>query len=423
MTGFRGRPRWTLQLRLALLYGSLFVVSGTLLLFILYLVARPLNLLTVAPPAPSVPSALPLGMPTMPSGVPGSLPLPTPLLVPTSVPAPGPIGVASRQSVDMRKLLVASGAVLAGMTVISVGLGWLMARRALRPLRTMALTARAISERSLHRRLAVQGPQDEIKGLADTFDGLLERLEDAFQAQRRFVANASHELRTPLTLSRSLLEIALADPDATTPDLRRTCQRVLVSNQHLERLIEALLTLARSQRGLDVRVELDLAEAAAQCVDAFEDEAAARRCRIEASFGVARTEGDAGLIERLIGNLVDNAVRYNVPDGRITVWTGLDAGRPALRVVNSGPEIAPTQIDALFEPFHRLDTTRGHSEQDGLGVGLSIVAAIALAHGAELRAGPGPDGGLDVRIGFRPVPARAAARAGSEPPPVIVAAE
>ncbi|MEZ0113837.1 signal transduction histidine kinase [Catenulispora sp. EB89] len=433
MIGFRRRPRWTLQLRLALLYGSLFVVSGTLLLFILYLVARPLNLLAVAPPAPA-PSAARQGLPTvpvmptvpimptlpiMPSGVLGTVPVPT--SVPTAVPAP--IGGPLQRSVDLRKLLVASGAALAGMTVISVGLGWLLARRALRPLRTMALTAREISERSLHRRLAVPGPQDEIKGLADTFDGLLERLEDAFQAQRRFVANASHELRTPLTLSRSLLEIALADPDATTPDLRRTCQRVLVSNQHLEGLIEALLTLARSQRGLDVRVEVDLAEAAAECVEAFDAEAAARGCRIEASFGAARTEGDAGLIERLIGNLVDNAVRYNVPGGRITVWTGLEAGRPALRVVNTGPEIAPGQIDALFEPFHRLDTTRGHSERSGLGVGLSIVAAIALAHGAELRAGPGPEGGLDVRIGFRPVPAPTAARVGSEPPPVIVAAE
>lgn len=422
MIGFRRRPRWTLQLRLALLYGSLFVVSGTLLLFVVYLMARPLNLLAVAPPGPS---AVRPGMPTMPTlpTMPLAVPGPVPVPVPVPKPVPDPIGLSFQRPVDLRKLLVASGTALAGMTIISVGLGWLLARRALRPLRTMALTARAISERSLHRRLAVPGPQDEIKGLADTFDGLLERLEDAFQAQRRFVANASHELRTPLTLSRSLLEIALADPDATTPDLRRTCERVLVSNQHLERLIEALLTLARSQRGLDVRVEVDLAEAAAESVDAFGPEAAARSCTIETALGPARTEGDTGLVDRLIGNLVDNAVRYNVPDGRITVWTGLEAGRPALRVVNTGPEIAPTQIDALFEPFHRLDTTRGRSEQSGLGVGLSIVAAIALAHGAELRAGPGPDGGLDVRIGFRPVPAPSAARDGSEPPPVIVAAE
>ena len=403
----RRRPRWTLQLRLALLYGSLFVVSGTLLLIITYVVARSLNQLTVEPPAPpALQQGLPTGTSTMP------------------VPVPDPFSQLEFQnSVNVRKLLVASGVALAGMTVISVGLGWLMARRALRPLRAMASTARAISERSLHRRLAVQGPQDEIKGLADTFDGLLERLEDAFKAQRRFVANASHELRTPLTLSRSLLEIALADPDASAPDLRRTCQRVLASNQHLERLIEALLTLARSQRGLDVRVEVDLAAVAAESVDALGPQAAARQCRIESVFAPARTEGDERLIERLIGNLVDNAVRYNVPGGRVTVRTGLESGRPTLRVLNTGPEIAPSQIDTLFEPFQRLDTTRVHHEQGGLGVGLSIVAAIALAHGAELRARPGPAGGLDIQLAFPPAPVQSVRRDGPDRPPVIVPAE
>jgi signal transduction histidine kinase len=401
------RPRWTLQLRLALLYGSLFVVSGTLLLFITYVVARSLNQLTVEPPAPPT---LQQGLPTASSTLP--------------VPVPNPFSQLQFQnSVNVRKLLMASAVALAGMTIISVGLGWLMARRALRPLRAMALTARAISERSLHRRLAVQGPQDEIKGLADTFDGLLERLEDAFKAQRRFVANASHELRTPLTLSRSLLEIALADPDASAPDLRRTCQRVLASNQHLERLIEALLTLARSQRGLDVRVEVDLAAVAAESVDGLGAQAAVRQCRIESVLAPARTEGDGRLIERLIGNLVDNAVRYNVPGGRVTVRTGLEAGRPTLRVLNTGPEIAPDQIDALFEPFQRLDTTRVHHEQGGLGVGLSIVAAIVLAHGAEMHACPGPEGGLDIRIGFPPAPARPSRHAGPLRPPAIVRAE
>jgi signal transduction histidine kinase len=383
------------------------VVSGTLLLLITYVVARSLNQLNVEPPAPPV---LQQGLPT------GSSALP--------VPVPNPFSqLEFENSVNVRKLLMASGIALAGMTVISVGLGWLMARRALRPLRTMALTARAISERSLHRRLAVQGPQDEIKGLADTFDGLLERLEDAFKAQRRFVANASHELRTPLTLSRSLLEIALADPDATTPDLRRTCQRVLASNQHLERLIEALLTLARSQRGLDVRAEVDLAAVVAEAADAFEPQAAAGQCRIEAVLAPARTEGDERLIERLIGNLVDNAIRYNVPGGRVTVRTGLEAGRPTLCVLNTGPQIAPSQIDTLFEPFQRLDTTRVHHEQGGLGVGLSIVAAIVVAHGAELRASPGPEGGLDIRIAFLPATVRSPRRDGADRPPVIVPAE
>ncbi|TDD20838.1 sensor histidine kinase [Nonomuraea diastatica] len=289
------------------------------------------------------------------------------------------------------------------MTFASVGLGWMVAGRVLRPLRTITATVREISARDLHQRLASQGPDDEIKDLADTFDGLLGRLEAAFEAQRAFVANASHELRTPLTFERSLLEIALADPDAGVQDLRAACGRVLASNQGQERLIEALLTLSRSQRGLDQHQDLDLAKAAEATLGSAHAEAAARGIRVEAALAVARTVGDPRLVERLAANLVHNAVRHNVAGGWAQVWTGIDAGRPTLRVRNSGPVIPADQVDALFQPFRRLAGDRtgdGH----GLGLGLSIVTAVATAHHAELTARALPGGGLEVRAGFPGAP-------------------
>jgi signal transduction histidine kinase len=376
------RLRWTIRLRLTLLYGALFLGASVLLLAVTYvLVAHTPSWAEVTPPrAPE---------PTLPDGAGSPLQVPAP-----SVESQGQL--ARQRADDLRQLLVASGIAMALMTFVSVGLGWLMAGRVLRPLRTMAVTARSISANDLHQRLDRPGPADEIKELADTFDELLGHLQDAFEAQRRFVANASHELRTPLTFERSLLEVALADPEATAADLRRACERVLTSNHQQEKLIEALLTLARSQRGLDRRVDLDLAA----LTDALLDSPAspASGLRIEADLSYAPLTGDQPLVERLIANLVDNALRHNVPDGSVTVWTGVHAGRPMLRVRNTGPVILPAQVDALFEPFHRLHATRTNG--DGLGIGLSIVAAIATAHHADLHAEPLPQGGLDVRTSF-----------------------
>jgi len=375
----RAYVRWTIQLRLTLLYGGLFLLTGALLLAITYVLVARLGWIT--PPAPTAPGF-------------GSLPL--------QVPVPQVSEEVSRQrDADMSELLIASGIALALMTVVSVGLGWLVARRALRPLRAMATAAQDISERNLHRRLDLPGPQDEVKRLADTFDGLLGRLETAFEAQRRFVANASHELRTPLTVARSLLEVALADPNASADDLRAACRRALANNQDQEELIEALLTLARSQRGLDRRAPLDLATVADKSVVAARGPAEAAGCRIEAELRPACVEGDLPLIERLAGNLVDNAIRYNVPGGWVRVCTGVAAGRPTLRVANSGLVVAADQIDVAFQPFQRLNTMRLNDNQDGLGIGLSIVDAIVTAHGAVLRASPLPDGGLDIEVGFR----------------------
>jgi signal transduction histidine kinase len=382
--------RGSLQLRLTLLYAGLFLVAGAMLLAITYvLVADSRFMDDPAPPA----------VPTV--AVPGA----------GGLPVPGPdlgsdLGsrLAAQRERDLQRLLGAGGVALGLMTVLSGGLGWIVARRALSPLRRMAGTARTISERNLHERLALSGAHDEVRELADTVDGLLGRLETAFEAQRRFVANASHELRTPLTVQRSLVEVALADSGATIADLRHTCERVLVNNQHQERLIEALLTLARSQRGLDRLLPVELDQVAAALAGDLGPAAAG--LRVETRLAPAPTEGDRPLMERLASNLMENAVRHNTPDGWLRVWTGMLDGRPSLRVTNSGPPVRPDQIDTLFQPFQRLGSARTTTDgRDGLGLGLSIVDAIATAHGAPVEARPLPGGGLDILVQFRPAAA------------------
>ena len=263
----------------------------------------------------------------------------------------------------------------------------------------MTATTRQISEHNLHERLALHGPNDEIKDLGDTIDGLLTRLEGAFDAQRRFVANASHELRTPLTLGRAMLQVALADPGLTLDSLRTTCEQVLDAGTEQEHLIEALLTLARSQRGLDRRERFDLAHVAGDVVESREPDATAGGLTIHAALEPTQVFGDLRLIERLLSNLVENALRYNVPSGRVDIAVGARAGNPTLRVTNSGPLVPTTQIDRLLQPFQRLAADRV-GEHEGLGLGLSIVAAIATAHGATLNVHPREAGGLDIDVIF-----------------------
>jgi signal transduction histidine kinase len=259
----------------------------------------------------------------------------------------------------------------------------------------MNARARGISEHNLHERLALEGPNDELTELANTFDGMLARLEGAFESQRRFVANASHELRTPITVERTLVEVALADPDATVDSLRATCERVLAASEQQERLIEALLTLARSQRGLDHRAKLDLSEIAGEVVQARSSNGVV----LQSSFGSAPTTGDPALIERLIANLLDNAIAYNTDGGWARTWTGIRDGKPTVTVANSGGMVPLDQVDGLLEPFRRLDGDRtGHPA--GLGLGLSIVGAIAAAHGAELGVRAREEGGLEVEVRF-----------------------
>ena len=298
-------------------------------------------------------------------------------------------------------LLTRSGLALAIMALASIGLGWLIAGRALRPVRTMSSRARGISERNLHERLALDGPDDELKELGDTFDGLLGRLEAAFESQRRFVANASHELRTPITLERALVEVALSDPNQSVESLRETCRRVLTASEQQERLIEALLTLARSQRGLESRTPVDLREVTAEAVRAVPPDG----IEISTELGEASTTGDPAMVERLVANLMQNAIRYNEPDGWVTAWTGMRGGEPTLEVTNPGPVVKPEQVHELVKPFSRLDgkgsvSARNADARQGLGLGLSIVQAIVDAHGARLTTAPRADGGLKVVVSF-----------------------
>ena len=296
--------------------------------------------------------------------------------------------------------LPAAVAVVLGLTAIaSLLLGWLLAGRILRPLRKITTATRSISEDDLGRRLAIPGPANELTDLADTIDALLARLEAAFDAQRQFVANASHELRTPLTLERALLEVALADPAATAATLRSTCEEVLVTSQEQERLIEALLTLARSQRGLDHRDPFDLAEITTRVLNACSLRAQALALDVTAELGSAPATGDPSLAERLIANLTDNALSYNVPGGQVEVSTGTRNGHAFLLMANTGPPVPAGQIQRLLQPFQRLNPDRA-DEPGRSGLGLSIVAAIAKAHDAALSVHPGNHGGLSVEVTF-----------------------
>jgi signal transduction histidine kinase len=300
---------------------------------------------------------------------------------------------------NLQQVLGYSGIALAAAAVLAAALGWLAADRALRPLRAITRSAREISASNLHERLALEGPDDELTELGDTFDGLLSRLESSFQSQRQFVANASHELRTPLTVERALLEVALADPDGDYDSLRAACQRVLASSEEQERLIEALLTLASSERGLERREPLDLGMLTSEALDVRRAEIERRGLQLEAAIEPAQTLGDPRLVERLVANLLDNALRHNVRNGRLEVATTGASGRAVLSVANGGPTIPPTEVQRLFEPFQRLTPERaGYGE--GHGLGLSIVRAIAAAHGASVSARAGEEGGLAIEVGF-----------------------
>jgi signal transduction histidine kinase len=307
----------------------------------------------------------------------------------------------------LHSLLLDSGIALGAMTVLSALLGWFVAGRVLRPLRTITTAVRDISETNLHRRLAMTGPRDELTELGDTFDGLLARLETAFAAQRQFVANASHELRTPLARQRAIGQVALSDPDATADSLRIAHERVLAAGAQQERLIAALLALARGQSGVLHRERLDIAELARRVLAAHDAEAVARGVRVEASLAAAPVLGDPRLLETLVVNLVENALRHNLPDGRMTVFAGTDDAHAVLRVSNTGPPVPPDEVERLLMPFHRLSPDRG-AHGDGLGIGLSIVQAVSAAHGARLAVRARPDGGLAVEIAFAEAPGNAA---------------
>ncbi|GAA2212187.1 ATP-binding protein [Nonomuraea monospora] len=383
-------PRRTVRLWMTILYGGLFLVSGAALLAITYALVR--HAVVGRPAASFLPA-------------PGGGTAPSPAVL-TGQHVLGLKEVIERQQSDvMRELLLNSGIALAVMAVLSIVLGWTVAGRILRRLRTITATARAISATNLHRRLALDGPDDELKELGDTIDALLGRLEAAFEAQRRFVANASHELRTPLTRQRAIGQLALSDPEAGVESLRRAHERILVAGAQQERLIDALLTLARGHAGIEVRRPFDLAGLARETVEARRGQASGLGVTLRTSIRPAEAAGHRPLAERLAANLVDNALRYNAPGGWVEVRTGPVDGRPALVVVNTGPLVPPDAVAELFQPFRRLTpAARTASERgDGLGLGLSIVQAIAAAHDATVTATARPEGGLRVTVTFPPV--------------------
>ncbi|WP_330310302.1 MULTISPECIES: ATP-binding protein [unclassified Streptomyces] len=370
-------PR-SIRRRLTLLYSALFMVAGAALLGFTYLLA------SKSEPSTTISS---FEGPGLPGGAGRASPDPPTLTM----------YAEALRADQLHQLLIEEGIALAVMTVAAVALGWLMAGRVLAPLRTMTAVARRISAENLGQRLAVSGPDDELKAMADTFDDVLARLEGAFEAQKQFVANASHELRTPLTLQQTIVDVALADPDASVATLRAACLRVRAAGQEQERLIDALLTLARSQQGLQRREFMDLAEIVRELLPEHDGGP-----RVDAELNSAAVLGDPQLIERLVVNLADNAVRHNHPEWEgswVSLWTGTDRGQPVLRIANSGRVIPPDQVAGLFQPFRRLGAERVRGQgRDGLGLGLSIVAAVAAAHGGSVAARPRPEGGLSVTV-------------------------
>lgn len=306
---------------------------------------------------------------------------------------------SAQHALDLHQLWFLSAFTLATMTVVSLILGWVVAGRVLRPLRAITTAARAISASNLHERLSMTGPDDEFKQLGDTLDELFARLEAAFEAQRHFVANASHELRTPLALEQTLLQVALADPEASAGALRATCEELLATGVEQQRLIEALLTLASSERGLEYAEPFDLATAATDALRAAKTGKEHRRLHIVTMIDPAPIMGDADLVRRLTANLIDNAVHHNIPGGRIECRTYLSQGSAVLAVANTGPVIPSAEVSRLLQPFQRLRAVRGHY-RGGHGLGLSIVRAIANAHGAVLDARARPEGGLDITVRF-----------------------
>ncbi|WP_040775163.1 sensor histidine kinase [Nocardia pneumoniae] len=297
----------------------------------------------------------------------------------------------------LRAMLMWSLVSLGAVGIAAGGFGWLMAGRALHPLQRITATARRVADTSLHERIALDGPQDEIKDLADTFDAMLERLDRAFDGQRRFVANASHELRTPLTINRTLIEVALDDPDVPESTRRLGCTLLEVNHRH-ERLIDGLLVLATTEQRLTEHRRADLADIAGDAVAAHADRI---DVRVTADLEPAPVVGDRLLLERLAHNLLDNAVRYNLPEhGWVTVRSRTAGDHAELTVENSGPPVPAFEVDGLFEPFRRLATSErlADSGSRGAGLGLSIVRSVAQAHGGAVRAVARPDGGLAVTV-------------------------
>jgi signal transduction histidine kinase len=304
-------------------------------------------------------------------------------------------GAQGQRDLTLSYLLQYSLITLAVVIALAAILGWIFSGRALRPVHQITAAARAASEHNLSARVAATGPRDELRELAETFDEMLGRLQAAFESQQRFIANASHELRTPLAVMRATVDVVLGNPDSTPGDLRAMAADIRAAVDHAEHLIGALLILARNERGLTVHEEVDLATAAEDVLDTAE----VGDRRVHAALEPAVISGDPVLAERLIANLVDNAIRYNVAAGDIWVSTCTMAGSSQLTVANTGPAVSPVEAGRIFQPFERLSDRTSH---DGFGLGLAIVASIAAIHDGTVTALPRNDGGLSVTVTIPP---------------------
>ncbi len=363
----------TLRARLTLLYGALFFIAGAALLGVTYLLVNRSLDTTFGDEDPRRP---------------GTGQVSSELVEQVRAQQ------EQTQQAALDSLLTQGGLALLGVGVLAAGFGWLVAGRALRPLHRITETAGRIANstgRGLHERIALTGPSDDVQQLADTFDKMLEHLDRSFDGQRRFVANASHELRTPLAINRTLIELAITQPDAPAPT-RQLGDSLLTVNARHERLIDGLLTLADSENEITERIPVDLAEVARHVVE----QAAAGDLVVKSTLDPAPTAGDPVLIERLTQNLVENAVRHNEPCGWLAVRTATIDGVATLAVTNTGPVVPEFEIESLFQPFRRLNI-RADGER-GFGLGLSIVRAIARAHRGEATAAPRATGGLTVTV-------------------------
>lgn len=389
---------WTIRTRLSLLYAGAFFVAGVALIVAIYLylgivLDRQFSIRLVTDDAPTAEGQL---------GAPGVLP-PRDLMDEA-----GRISVMVRQArVNTLDTMLMVSFILVGILTLMAGvIGWLVAGQALQPLRDITATARRVADRSLHERIALTGPNDEIKDLADTLDQMLERLDRSFDSQRRFVANASHELRTPLTITRTLIEVALLDA-AADDKLRQLGTTLLAVNQRHEKLTDGLLTLASGEQRAAEFHTVELDEIAGHIVTELTPIAERAGIRLGTAFIPGTVMGDAFLLERLIQNLIENAIQYNIAEGGwVSVHTAMSGNSVELVVENTGPVVPAYEIPSLFEPFRRLAATerlagaaRGPITR-GAGLGLSIVRSVAHTHGGEVEATPREGGGLVVRVRF-----------------------
>jgi signal transduction histidine kinase len=377
-------PAPTIRLRMTALYGLVFLVTGAVLLTIGYELVR--HNLNSPPNYRRELQKLGLAPPGFFGRPPGSGLSSTDARIAAAI-------RAQLRSDALHRLLIEYAVALGAMTIVSVVAGWLLAGRMLRPLRAITATARRVSGENLGERIGLKGPADELKELADTFDGMLGRLDGAFASQRHFVANASHELRTPLAIMRTEVDVSLADPDASVEELRRMGDAVRETVDRCERLIEGLLMLARSEAATGREEPADLAALAADCITDLRARAEEAQVHVLDELEPAWTRGEPALLERMIANLIDNGIRHNEQDGFLRVSTRTEGSEVHLIVSNSGAQIDPEHAATLTEPFRRLNRGVG-----GFGLGLSIVRSVVVAHGGKLELEARPGGGLQLHV-------------------------